>query len=64
MFLDNNSKTVTDIKTMTRDKNDQHDKIYLPCNFGENPKTRLGVIALFRKIFEILTYLIFFLENY
>jgi hypothetical protein len=28
-------------------KNDQHIKIYLPCNFEVNLITHLGVIALF-----------------
>jgi hypothetical protein len=31
--LGNNSKTVNNIKNLTRGKNDQHSKIYLPCNF-------------------------------
>jgi hypothetical protein len=29
----NNSKTVNNIKNLTWGKNDQHIKIYLPCNF-------------------------------
>jgi len=33
MFLGNNSKTVNNIRNLTWDKNDQHSKIYLPCNF-------------------------------
>jgi hypothetical protein len=33
--LGNNSKTVNNIKTLTWGKNDQHSKIYLPCNFEE-----------------------------
>ena len=45
--LGNNSKTVNNIKNLTRDKNDQHIKIYLPCNFEVNLITHLGVIALF-----------------
>jgi hypothetical protein len=28
-------------------KNDQHSKIYIPCNFEVNLITHLGVIALF-----------------
>jgi hypothetical protein len=28
------------------DKNDQHSKICLPCNFEVNPITHFGVIAL------------------
>jgi hypothetical protein len=45
--LRNNSKTVYNIKNLTRNKNDQHSKIYLPCNFEVNLITHLGVIALF-----------------
>jgi hypothetical protein len=33
----NNSKTVNNIKNLTWGKNDQHIKIYLPCNFEVNP---------------------------
>jgi hypothetical protein len=43
----NNSKTVNNIKNLTWNKNDQHSKIYLPCNFEVNLITHLGVIALF-----------------
>jgi hypothetical protein len=43
----NNSKTVSNIKNLTFGKNDQHIKIYLPCNFEVNLITHLGVIALF-----------------
>jgi hypothetical protein len=35
----------------TWDKNDQHSKIYLPCNFEVNLVTHLGVIALFSSSF-------------
>ena len=45
--LGNNSKTVNNIKNLTRDKNDQHSKIYLPCSFEVNLITHLWVIALF-----------------
>jgi hypothetical protein len=45
--LDNNSKTVNNIKNLTCGKNDQHSKIYLSCNFEVNLITHLGVIALF-----------------
>ena len=45
--LGNNSKTVNNIKNLTLGKNDQHIKIYLPCNFEVNLITHLGVIALF-----------------
>jgi hypothetical protein len=41
----NNSKTVNNIKNLTWDKNDQHIKIYLPCNFEVNPITHFGVIS-------------------
>jgi hypothetical protein len=43
----NNSKTVNNIKNLIWDKNHQHIKIYLPCNFEVNMITYLGVIALF-----------------
>jgi hypothetical protein len=39
----NNSKTVNNIKNLTLGKNDQHIKIYLPCNFEVNLITHLGV---------------------
>ena len=52
--LGNNSKTVNNIKNLTWDKNDQHIKIYLPCNFEVNLITHLGVIALFHQICKIL----------
>jgi hypothetical protein len=45
--LGNNSKTVNNIKNLTLCKNDQHIKIYLPCNFDVNLIAHLGVIALF-----------------
>jgi hypothetical protein len=45
--LGNNSKTVNNIKNLIWDKNDQHIKIYLPCNFEVNLIANLGVIALF-----------------
>jgi hypothetical protein len=37
--LGNNSKTVNNIKNLTGGKNDQHIKIYLPCN---SPKWVMG----------------------
>ena len=49
--LGNNSKTVNNIKNLTWGKNDQHIKIYLPCNFEVNLITHLGVIALFSSNF-------------
>jgi hypothetical protein len=45
--LGNNSKTVYNIKNLTWGKNDQHIKIYIPCNFEVNLITHFGVIALF-----------------
>jgi hypothetical protein len=39
--LGNNSKTVDNIKNLTWGKNDQHIKIYLPCNFEVNLITHL-----------------------
>jgi 5-formyltetrahydrofolate cyclo-ligase len=44
--LGNNSKTVNNIKNLICSKNDQHIKIYIPCNFEINVITHLGVIAL------------------
>jgi hypothetical protein len=38
---------VNNIKNLTWVKNDQHSKIYIPCNFEVNLITHLGVIALF-----------------
>jgi hypothetical protein len=32
-FLGNNSKIVNKNRNLTWDKNDQHSKIHLPCNF-------------------------------
>jgi hypothetical protein len=40
--LGNNSKTVNDIKNLTWGKNDQHIKIYLPCNFEVNLITQIN----------------------
>jgi hypothetical protein len=45
--LGNNSKTVNNIKNQAWGENDQHSKIYLPCNFEVNPITHFGVISLF-----------------
>ena len=50
--LGNNSKTVNNIRNLTWGKNDQHSKIYLPCNFEVNLITHLGVIALFLSNFH------------
>ena len=41
--LGNNSKTVNNIKNQTWGNNDQHSKIYLPCNFEVNLSTHLRV---------------------
>jgi hypothetical protein len=41
----NNSKTVNNIKNLTRGKNDQHIKIYLPCNFE--------VKRIFEKVYDV-----------
>jgi hypothetical protein len=48
--LGNNSKTVNNIKNLTWDKNDQHSKIYIPCNFEVNVITHLVLSE--EKIFE------------
>jgi hypothetical protein len=45
-FLGNNLKTVNKNRILTWGKNDQHSKIYLPCNFEVNLITRIGVISL------------------
>jgi hypothetical protein len=50
--LGNNSKTVNNIKNLTWDKNNQHSKIYLPCNFEVNLITHFGVISLFSSNFQ------------
>ena len=63
--LGNNSKTVNNIKTLTWGKNDQHIKIYLPCNFEVNLITHLGVIALFSSIFFLILILfVLYFKNY
>jgi hypothetical protein len=59
----NNSKTVSNIKNLTWGKNDQHIKIYLPCNFEVNLITHLGVIALFSSP-GFLTYIMGFFMNF
>jgi hypothetical protein len=48
----NHSKTVNNIKNLTWGKNDQHIKIYLPCNFEVNLITHLGVIANFENLMK------------
>jgi hypothetical protein len=62
--LGNNSKTVNNIKNLTWDKNDQHIKIYIPCNFEVNLITHLGVIALFYQICKILILFVLYFKNY
>jgi hypothetical protein len=52
--LGNNSKTVNNIKNLTWGQNDQHSKIYLPCNFEVNLITHLRVIALFHQFFFLI----------
>jgi hypothetical protein len=49
--LGNNSKIVNNIRNLTWSKNDQHSKIYLPCNFEVNLITHLGIIAFFSSNF-------------
>jgi hypothetical protein len=44
---DENTRRPLIISKIWRGKNDQHIKIYLPCNFEVNLITHLGVIALF-----------------
>ena len=63
--LGNNSKTVNNIKNLTWGKNDQHSKIYLPCNFEVNLIAHLGVIALFSSIFFLILILfVLYFKNY
>ena len=50
--LGNNSKTINNIKNLTWGNNDQHIKIYLPCNFEVNSITYFGVITLFSSNFQ------------
>jgi hypothetical protein len=64
MFVGNNSKTVNNISNLTLGKNDQHSKIYLPCNFEVNLITHRGVIALFSSIFLILIRFVLYFKNY
>ena len=45
--LGSNPKAVNNIKNLTWNKNDQHRKIYLPCNFEVNLIAHRGVIPLF-----------------
>ena len=45
----NNSKTVNNIKNLTWCKNDQHIKIYLPCNFEVNPITHFDRLCKLEK---------------
>ena len=61
--LGNNSKTVNNIKNLKWDKNDQHSKIYLPCNFEVNLITHLGDIALFHQICKILILFVLYFKK-
>jgi hypothetical protein len=54
--LGNNSKTVNNIRNLTWGKNDQHIKIYLPCNIEVNLITHLGVIKLTCISYSFLKY--------
>jgi hypothetical protein len=45
--LGNSSKTINNIKNLTWGRNDQHIKIYIPCNFEVNLITHPGINALF-----------------
>jgi hypothetical protein len=45
--LGNNSKTVNNIKILTLGENDQHSKIYLPCNFEVNLWVDLDMLHSF-----------------
>ena len=60
----NNSKTVNNIKNLTWGKNDQHIKIYLPCNFEVNLNTHLGVVALFSSNCKMLILFVLYFKNY
>jgi hypothetical protein len=51
-FLSNNSKTVNNIRNLKWGKNDQHSKVYIPCNFEVNLIAHLGVIVLFSSNFQ------------
>jgi hypothetical protein len=44
--LGNNSKTVNNIKNLTWGKNDQHIKIYPPCNFEVNQVMAIAHMTL------------------
>jgi hypothetical protein len=44
-----NSKTVNNIKNLTLGKNDQHIKIYLPCNFEVNSITHFDRLCKLEK---------------
>jgi hypothetical protein len=46
---------VSNIKNLTWGKNDQHIKIYLPCNFEVNPIAHFGVISQRRRFLKKFT---------
>ena len=60
--LGNNSKTINNIKNLTWYKNDQHSKIYIPCNFEVNLITHLRVIAFFHKICKKFIFFVLYLK--
>ena len=64
MFFANNSKTITDRENLTQGKNDQHDKIYLLCEFQKNPLNRYRVIALECQFLAIFAVFGCYFENY
>jgi hypothetical protein len=47
--LGNNSKTVNNIRNLIWGINDQHSKIYIPCNFEENPITHFDRLCKLEK---------------
>jgi hypothetical protein len=61
--LSNNSKTVNNIKNLTWCKNDQHSKIYLPCNFEVNLLPILELLPFFHQICKILILFVLYFKN-
>ena len=61
--LGNNSKTVNNIKNLTWCKNDQHSKIYLPCNFEVNLLPILELLPFFHQICKILILFVLYFKN-
>jgi hypothetical protein len=62
--LSNNSKTVNNIKNLTWCKNDQHSKIYLPCNFEVNLLPIMELLPFFHQICKILIRFVLYFKNY